>query len=108
MPAIAADSDYAKAVSNRGIILKSEKITLSAGSTVADALITSSVNFEANGAYLTSIGKLSEKAITDDSAWFYQVNDTFPDANFTDYVLSDGDKVTWHYSLNGGKDIGVR
>ena len=101
-------SDFAKAVSKEGSIYPAKKLTLKAGSTVEDALKASGVEYLAQPGYVSSIAKLSQGAVGEESAWFFSINGAYPTDCYNSCVLKDGDKLVWSYSLDGGKDLGVR
>ena len=105
--------DCAASVSSNGIILETQDFSVSAGTSVLDALTeileASQIDYEldANSSYLTRIGELSEMACTSQSGWMISVNDRFPSESASDVTLSDGDVIKLHYSVNGwGEDIG--
>ena len=49
------------------------------------------------GLYVSAIGGLAEKEHGGKSGWVYSVNGVSPMTSCANYVLSDGDAVSWFY-----------
>ena len=58
-------------------------------------------------AYVEGIGDLYEFDKGATSGWLYEVNGTFPNKSAGGYAVAAGDSVTWHYTLDMGKDVGA-
>ena len=56
-------------------------------------------------AYIESINNLFEFDAGPLSGWMYSVNGEFPSFGSTQYILSPGDVIEWHYTLDLGWDI---
>ena len=108
LTAVKAQSDFAKAISDKGIIYPAKKLTLPSGATVEDALKASGVVYQAEYGYVKAIAKFAAGAVGEESSWFYSVNGTYPPEAFNTCRLRDGDTLVWRYSLDAGRDIGVR
>jgi hypothetical protein len=60
------------------------------------------VNQNPLGAYVYSISSLPEKACGAQSGWVYLVNGVQPSQSCSNYVLQDGDRVQWRYTVTPG------
>jgi hypothetical protein len=49
--------------------------------------------------YVSAIGGLSEKQHGGSSGWLYAVNGSTPAASCSSFELSDGDAVSWFYTV---------
>ncbi len=56
--------------------------------------------------YVQGIHYLYEKCAGDRSGWIYMVNGKTISVGASGYKLKDGDCVTWHFTVDGGKDVG--
>lgn len=90
-----------------GIIKEAESLSLPAGATVKDALDALEVKYKASYSYVSSIGGIPAGEFGDGSAWFFKVNDRYPEKSYDSCKLKDGDRLAWRYSVDGGIDIGV-
>ena len=96
-----------------GVILAEAALPIAAGDTVytvlTDAARSYGFHMEASGAngmmYIHGIGNIYEFDFGDLSGWLYMVNDDIFSVGVDQYVLSPGDKVELHYTLELGKDI---
>lgn len=74
------------------------------GATVYDALCACGLSVNASntgyGVYVAAIGGLAEKEHGAGSGWMYSVNGTTPMTSCSNYRLSDGDSVSWFYSVD--------
>ena len=79
----------------------SKTLTLDPGSTVYDALVAADGNVNARstgyGIYVVGIDGLAEKDHGSKSGWMYAVNGSYPNTACSNYVLKNGDSVTWVY-----------
>ncbi|MBQ5973574.1 MAG: DUF4430 domain-containing protein, partial [Oscillospiraceae bacterium] len=98
-----------------GVILPETEIEFSRGETVYDALIRAArkngiqIDKKSSGGglvYVCAIGYLYELTYGDLSGWIYRVNGETPYVGCAEYVLSDGDRIQWDYTLNLGLDVG--
>ncbi len=75
--------------------------TFNQGATVYDALCACGLSMNASntgyGIYVSAIGGLAEKEHGGHSGWMYSVNGAVPMTACTNYVLSNGDSVSWYY-----------
>lgn len=75
--------------------------TFNQGATVYDALCACSLSMNASntgyGIYVSAIGGLAEKEHGGHSGWMYSVNGAVPMTACSNYVLSNGDSVSWYY-----------
>lgn len=75
--------------------------TFSQGATVYDALCACGLSMNASntgyGIYVSAIGGLAEKEHGGHSGWMYSVNGAVPMTACSNYVLSNGDSVSWYY-----------
>lgn len=75
--------------------------TFSQGATVYDALCACGLSMNASntgyGIYVSAIGGLAEKEHGGHSGWMYSVNGAVPMTACSNYVLLNGDSVSWHY-----------
>lgn len=75
--------------------------TFNQGATVYDALRACGLSMNASntgyGIYVSAIGGLAEKEHGGHSGWMYSVNGAVPMTACSNYVLSNGDSVSWYY-----------
>lgn len=75
--------------------------TFNQGATVYDALCACGLSMNASntgyGIYVSAIGGLAEKEHGGHSGWMYSVNGAVPMTACGNYVLSNGDSVSWYY-----------
>lgn len=75
--------------------------TFNQGATVYDALCACGLSMNASntgyGIYVSAIGGLAEKEHGGHSGWMYSVNGSVPMTACSNYVLSNGDSVSWYY-----------
>lgn len=75
--------------------------TFNQGATVYDALCACGISMNASntgyGIYVSAIGGLAEKEHGGHSGWMYSVNGAVPMTACSNYVLSNGDSVSWYY-----------
>lgn len=84
-----------------GPVSASGTYTFAKGATAYDALCALGLSVNATnsafGVYVAAIGGLAEKEHGDGSGWNYAVNGSTPGMSAGNYVLSDGDSVSWFY-----------
>lgn len=75
--------------------------TFNQGATVYDALCACGLSMNTSntgyGIYVSAIGGLAEKEHGGHSGWMYSVNGAVPMTACSNYVLSNGDSVSWYY-----------
>lgn len=75
--------------------------TFNQGATVYDALCACGLSMNASntgyGLYVSAIGGLAEKEHGGHSGWMYSVNGAVPMTACSNYVLLNGDSVSWYY-----------
>ena len=75
--------------------------TFNQGATVYDALCACGLSMNASntgyGIYVSAIGGLAEKEHGGHSGWMYSVNGAVPMTACSNYVLSNGDSISWYY-----------
>lgn len=75
--------------------------TFNQGATAYDALCACGLLMNASntgyGIYVSAIGGLAEKEHGGHSGWMYSVNGAVPMTACSNYVLSNGDSVSWYY-----------
>lgn len=98
-----------------GCILENTEIPLEEGDSVFDVLEKAArfqnIQFEYKGsrdsAYISGIQYIYEFAFGELSGWMYSVNGVSPSVGCSEYILSDGDRILWVYSLDLGVDVGL-
>lgn len=93
-----------------GIILAETTFPLEAGDTVLDVLTRAAkadgLLMDVSGSgYVAGIQYLYEFDYGDLSGWMYQVNGEMASVGCNQYLLQDGDVVTWRYTCNMGSDL---
>lgn len=96
-------------------ILEKTSVQIEDGETVYDILVQiarkegftldMAGNAVTGGMYVRAINSLGEFDRGDLSGWIYTVNGKRANIGCADYVLKDGDRIAWHYSLALGDDI---
>ena len=109
------DEGVAKQVPSSGIILSKTKAKIKSGDTVLD--VTSriakakgvAVSYQGQTAYGTAyvegIHNIFEKDCGGESGWMYSVNGTFPSKGCSAVKVSNGDAISWEYTINNGDDV---
>jgi len=96
-----------------GIILPKTVFFLKEGDTVYD-LLTEAVRqnrlqLDASGSegmkYVSGLNHLYEQAYGELSGWMFFVNDESASQSCDQYLLKDGDHVSWQYTLAMGQDL---
>ncbi len=67
--------------------------------TAYDALVSTGLEVEGSGYYVSGVNGLKELQHGPMSGWIYHVNGESPSKNPGDYYLEDGDIVTWTYQI---------
>ncbi|WP_010289853.1 DUF4430 domain-containing protein [Kurthia massiliensis] len=110
---------HAKYVPKDGVIIESSTYTIekgdSAWTATRKALQKHHVHFEYEGegetgygsVYVEGINHIYEKQAGSLSGWMYAVNGKAPGVGASSYDVKDGDHITWHYTTNLGRDIGL-
>ncbi|MCH5185780.1 MAG: DUF4430 domain-containing protein [Oscillospiraceae bacterium] len=103
-------SSKAKVVPPDGIIYSSQNVSFGEGETVFDVLSREMKNNRIhlefsktpayNSYYIEGINNIYEFDFGDLSGWKYSVNGIFPGYSSSQYVLSDGDRISWVYTLD--------
>lgn len=108
-----------KYVPSNGIILKAGTYNIedgdSAWTATRKALQKHRIHFEYEGegesgygsVYVEGINHIYEKQAGSLSGWMFAVNGKAPGVGASAYDVKDGDKITWHYTTNLGRDIGL-
>ena len=79
-------------IENGGITTHSAKIT--EGSNVLDLMTACNIPFEEDSGLVTSINGISQDADAG-KYWLYYVNGEFAQVGAKDYIVQDGDEITW-------------
>lgn len=100
-----------KFVPSSGVILGSSSISFSKGDSAYDvtkrACSMAGIQIEAaytpvyGSYYVEGINHLYEFDCGERSGWLYRVNGTKPGYGSSDYMLKDGDRVSWEYTCTG-------
>lgn len=92
-----------------GIILAETAFPLFQGDTVLDVLTraakTHGLRMDVSGGYVAGIQYLYEFDFGDLSGWMYLVNGQTASMGCDQYVLQDGDTITWCYTCSMGCDL---
>lgn len=105
-----AESEY---IPKDGIILDLTEFEIEEGDTVYDILLEAArahkIQLENDGSgempYITGIGYLYALDYGALSGWVYTVNGEIPSLSCSEYTLSDGDVIEWHYTCESGNDV---
>lgn len=99
-----------KILPENGIIFSRENISFSDGESVFDILVrelkAKSIHFEYvknsmyNSVYIEGIGNIYEFDAGDLSGWLYKVNGEKPTCGCSQYIVQDGDRIEFIYSVN--------
>lgn len=93
-----------------GVILQETAFPLAAGDTVLDVLTRAAkahgLRMDVSGSgYVAGIQYLYEFDYGDLSGWMYQVNGEMASVGCNQYILQDGDTITWRYTRSMGSDL---
>ena len=110
------DPDKADLIPEDGWILEPVTVELQEGESVFDLLLRVTrehkIHMEYSqaplygSAYIEGIANLYEFDCGAVSGWMYAVNDWYPNYGCSGYALEPGDRVEWHFTCDGGEDIG--
>lgn len=100
---------------NNGVILAVTTVEINDGDTVYDVLAKvareNKIHFEYTGAasaiYIQGIANLYEFDCGNYSGWMYEVNGIYPNYGVGAYTLKTGDRITFNYTCDLGKDLGA-
>ena len=88
---------------DKGVIADA-MLALMPGATVYDALLASGLDIEVDqssgSVFVTGIGGLGPDAGDENSAWLFEVNGEMAEVGADQYVLKNGDVITWTWWLN--------
>lgn len=100
-----------------GVILPETKVALAENDTVFSVLSRTlkekKIHMEyvntavSDSAYIEGIANLYEFDAGELSGWMYSVNGVFPNVGVSSYEVSDGDKISFLYTCDLGKDLGA-
>ena len=103
---VAGREDY---IPESGVILEETEYEFEAGETVYDILVEAcrenNIQTEFSGSYVSGINYIYEFDYGELSGWMYFINDEEASVGCDSYVLSDGDRIEWIYSLEMGSDL---
>lgn len=92
-----------------GVIINDMVIDIHEGGSVLDLLVEAAkrgkIQFDERNGYVSSIAFIRDHVYGDLSGWVYFVNGVMPSVGCGEFVLSDGDLVEWHYTLDFGRDV---
>jgi hypothetical protein len=60
-----------------------------------------------SSSYIEGIAGLYEFDYGSLSGWMYEVNGWYPNYGASSYLLSDNDRIGWHYTCDLGRDLGA-
>lgn len=99
-----------------GVIYSNSQVSFSEGESVLDVLLrelrSAGIPMEyvstpgAGGAYIEGIANIYELDCGSLSGWMYRVNGAFPNYSCSEYILSNGDRISLLYTCDLGADIG--
>ncbi len=96
-------------VPSDGIILNLSEMKIYDGESVLELLEEAAkkakITVIENGGYVSAIDGIAEFDYGELSGWVYFVNGSMPSVGCGEYILSDGDFVEWHYTVDLGRDI---
>lgn len=109
-------ADIRDIIPDNGIIIQQSTVSFEDGESVYDVLVREckkrGIHMEAsytpvyNSAYIEGINNLYEFDCGSLSGWTYCVNSIFPNYGCSNYFLSDGDCIEFHYTCDLGRDVG--
>jgi hypothetical protein len=59
-----------------------------------------------NSAYVMAINNIYEFDAGELSGWMYKVDGWFPNFGSSRYLLSPGNVIEWHFTVDLGRDLG--
>lgn len=108
------DSEYAEHIPEDGVILETTDFEFVEGDSVytilTDAARTFGIQTDSRGGftgmvYVAGINYLYEFQFGDLSGWIYHVNGVAPSVGCGEYIVQDGDRIEWLYTLEVGNDL---
>ncbi|MGL4848637.1 MAG: DUF4430 domain-containing protein [Clostridium sp.] len=98
-----------------GVLLGEQKVEIKEGETVFDILMKviqkTKLHMEYTGGgsaiYIEGIDNLYEFDCGKFSGWMYSVNGVYPNYGVGAYKVKDGDKITFNYTCDLGRDLGA-
>ena len=108
------DSEYAEHIPEDGVILETTDFEFAEGDSVytilTDAARTFGIQTDSRGGftgmvYVAGINYLYEFQFGDLSGWIYHVNGVAPSVGCGEYIVQDGDRIEWLYTLEVGNDL---
>ena len=108
------DSEYAEHIPEDGVILETTDFEFAEGDSVytilTDAARTFGIQTDSRGGftgmvYVAGINYLYEYQFGDLSGWIYHVNGVAPSVGCGEYIVKDGDRIEWLYTLEVGNDL---
>jgi len=108
------DSEYAEHIPEDGVILETTDFEFAEGDSVytilTDAARTFGIQTDSRGGftgmvYVAGINYLYEYQFGDLSGWIYHVNGVAPSVGCGEYIVNDGDRIEWLYTLEVGNDL---
>lgn len=92
-----------------GVLLPETVFTITQGDTAAsilrEAARTHALPMDVSGGYVAGIHYLYEFDFGELSGWMYTVNGVKAGVGSDQYILQDGDVITWHYTCEMGNDL---
>jgi len=111
------NSEKHELVPTNGVIFGPREVTAYPGDSVFDVLqremrgagihMSSRWTPVFNSAYVEAINNLFEFDVGPLSGWMFRVNGWFPNFGASQYELSPGDAIEWHYTVDLGRDLGA-
>ena len=97
------------------VLMLPTTVSINEDSTVLSASLDSfnanQLTFQTGGSgtdtYVTSIAGLAQQSAGPLSGWLYKVNDVFIDSSPSTYKVNPGDRITWVFTTDLGKDVGA-
>lgn len=107
-------ADISDSLPTDGIVAEVKDYPFYTGETVFDVLLKVlkenkiAINYTggAKDAYVKSISGISDGQFGTMSGWIYTINGEFASVGCSQYLLSDGDKIEFNYSVNMADDFG--
>lgn len=103
---VAGKEDF---IPENGVILAETEYDFEAGETVYDILVeacrANNIQTEFSGGYISGMNYIYEFDYGELSGWMYFVNGEEASVGCNSYILSDGDRIQWIYSLEMGNDL---
>lgn len=104
--AVNANLTAAASYAPDGIMMSNKELSVKPGSTVLDVLkesgyvISASNNFL--GTYVSAIQGISSGAASGSGGWIFSVNGNFPNTSASNLIVTNGDRISFHYTIKTG------